>query len=634
MKLNDLFRLIRKHIVLLLLIPVLLGAAVAYKTTDTFSSRTTLYTGMTSGTNVQIDQSFNLFTTNASFDNLINIIQSRETSREVALRLLAQHLMLGKPDPRYISVKSWEELNKMIPPSVRGLIVKKATQEDKVSASSGPGSEQVLPDTTFSFTDLNPDNALNLQPASIDPAAFEQTVNNLSNYMLKDDTNFIFRLINGHNPHYSIKAISAVDVQRISSSDLIEMKYNSDDPGICQQTLAFLTETCMKNYKKTKETRSDAVVKYFEFKVKEAGDKLNAAEEKLLHFNQANNIVNYDDQSRAAASSKSDLITELQNNRIKLAGQEATVQQLESKMNSQQKVQANSANLISKRNELADVNSRLATAESASFGDPENEKKISDLKVQAQRLNEEIGDAVTELYNSSSSVQGMTGGTLMNTYLENVKDLQETKATISMLQNRIKDSEQEYSAYEPAGINLQRIDREVSIAEREYLELLQGLNTAKLKVQDVELSSNIKAVDPPYYPLSPNATKRLMMIIAAALFGFLLVFSTILAMEYFDGTLKNPQKASKILQLTPAGIYPKLTGKIGKENLALITNRLLEMIIQQIELYPNGRPLKTGPPDHFVFQHPRQGGQIHPAGKYCPEVETTRQKGDFDQFFG
>ena len=150
----------------------------------------------------------------------------------------------------------------------------------------------------------------------------------------------------------------------------------------------------------------------------------------------------------------------------------------------------------------------------------------------------------------------MTGGTLMNTYLENVKDLQQTKATIGMLQGRIKDSEREYSAYEPAGVNLKRIDREVSIAEREYMELLHGLNLAKLKVQDVELSSNIKAVDPPYYPISPNATKRLMMIVAAVLFGFLLVFSTILAMEYFDSTLRNPKKASKILQLPSAGSAP------------------------------------------------------------------------------
>ena len=86
--------------------------------------------------------------------------------------------------------------------------------------------------------------------------------------MTSDDTNYIYRLLNFNNPHYSIKAISSVNVQRISSSDLIELKYNSDDPGICQQTLVLLTEVCMKNYKKIKESRSDAVVKYFEYKLK------------------------------------------------------------------------------------------------------------------------------------------------------------------------------------------------------------------------------------------------------------------------------------------------------------------------------------------------------------------------------
>jgi capsular polysaccharide biosynthesis protein len=130
MKPSDLFRLIKKHIILLILVPVLLGAAVAYKTTDTYSSRTTLYTGMTSGTNVQIDQSFNVFTTNASYDNLINIIQSRETSQEVALRLLAQHLMLGRANPRYISYESWDELKQMTPPAVFKLVVKKVKKEE------------------------------------------------------------------------------------------------------------------------------------------------------------------------------------------------------------------------------------------------------------------------------------------------------------------------------------------------------------------------------------------------------------------------------------------------------------------------------------------------------------------------
>ena len=53
------------------------------------------------------------------------------------------------------------------------------------------------------------------------------------------------------------------------------------------------------------------------------------------------------------------------------------------------------------------------------------------------------------------------------------------------------------------GANLKRIEREISVSEQEFLEILHGLNLAKLKMQDNELSSNIKPVDQPFYPLNP-----------------------------------------------------------------------------------------------------------------------------------
>jgi hypothetical protein len=103
-------------------------------------------------------------------------------------------------------------------------------------------------------------------------------------------------------------------------------------------------------------------------------------------------------------------------------------------------------------------------------------------------------------------------------------------------------------------------------------------------MQDIELSSNIKAVDPPFFPLSPNPTKRSMSIIVAGLLGFILVLVTILAMEYLDNTLRNPKKASKILGLSCAGLFPKIYLKPGALNFLFIANRLLEMMIQKIIL--------------------------------------------------
>jgi uncharacterized protein involved in exopolysaccharide biosynthesis len=561
---------------------------------------------MTSGTSVQLDQSFNVFTSNAAFDNLITVIQSRETSQEVAIRLLAQHLMLSRHDSRYISLQSFLDLKHTTPAYINKLVVRHIYNRNKESGVQNPDTSKTS--GGFSFTEHNPDNSLNLQPAYLDQSAYELTVKNLHDYMVSNDTNYIYRLLNFNNPHYSIKAISSVSVQRISSSDLIELKYNSDDPGICQQTLALLTEVCMKNYKKIKESRSDAVVKYFEYKLKAGAVKLADAEDQLLKFNEKNKIVNFADQSEAAGKAAGNLEALLQSKRVKLAGDNAAIQKLEDKMNAQQDLQQKSASLIEKRNRLAEINMRLATVETGNANSQDNQEVIN-LKTQAETLKNEISVLVDGMYNSKTSVGDASQNNLLENYLTSVKDYQETKSEIGGLESRIQNAQKEYDSYAPAGVTLKRIEREISVAEQEYLELLKGLNLAKLKVQDVELSSNIKAVDPPYFPLAPNPTKRLLLVVLAALLGFIIVGSVILMLEYFDATLKNPNKAAKILGLDPAGVYPRITEKSNTINLPFVTSRLMEMIIQQVELYPKGRLISHEPRTILFFSTQNEEGK-------------------------
>ena len=58
-----------------------------------YTSQTVLYTGLATGCSIEMDKTFNYFVTNIAFENLINIINSKETQQEVAIRLLSQHLL-------------------------------------------------------------------------------------------------------------------------------------------------------------------------------------------------------------------------------------------------------------------------------------------------------------------------------------------------------------------------------------------------------------------------------------------------------------------------------------------------------------------------------------------------------------
>jgi hypothetical protein len=106
-------------------------------------------------------------------------------------------------------------------------------------------------------------------------------------------------------------------------------------------------------------------------------------------------------------------------------------------------------------------------------------------------------------------------------------------------------------------------------------------------MQDNEMASNIKTFDAPYFPLSPVPTKRKLMVMFAAVMGLMIVLAYIFLIEFLDNTLKNPSRASGIIKLPVIGVVPKIQAKQKKINLPLVTNRLMDIAVQYIELHLN-----------------------------------------------
>ena len=593
MSVIDFIRILRRHLVLLVVCPLILAAMVAYLTRKPvlkFGSETTLYTGIATGSSVEMDKTINSQATAAAFDNLINLVKSRETQQEVAIRLLAQHLLLEKADPRFIWAKNLAEIKRSTPMNVKRLLVKNTspsrqkTQVDE-AVPGNDAADTSMANETFSFYSEDESLRPAWLPASINKAAYEQSVKNLKEYMESNDTNFIYRLLNSTNPHYSISSISTIKVQRVGISDLVNLKYETDDPGICQQTLEIITQVCIKNYRSFKENRSDVVVKYFEFQLKLAASRLTVAEDKLLKFNTDNNIINYYEQSKAVAGVKEQLDLDYNNKRVHLAGVQAAIVRLEEKLGNQDQIQLKSSKIIELRDKLGALSYKITSIENKESIDANDTQILSNLKVQAEKLKDEIKTAVSDLYRFGNTIDGLPVSSILNDWITNVIEAENSKASLVVMAQRIIEFQKQYAIYAPAGANLKRIEREISVAEREFLEILHGLNEAKLKVQDNELSSNLKTIDPPYYPLTPAASKRSLLIIIGALVGFVIVLISVLVMEYLDESLNNPRKASKIISLPDLGIFPKILLKVQSTNFLFITNRLLEIAIQNIELH-------------------------------------------------
>ena len=607
MTIIELIRLILKHLRLLIIVPVLLALLVLMLTSKPsleYSSQSILYTGLASGSSIEMDKTFNYYATNTAFDNLINIINSRETQEEVAIRLLSQHLMLPKANPKYISSKLFEELKTKIPPELYEYV-------DKGNNTYKQESTKEESETEVLF------------PSEINRESYERTVKNLTELMNSSNTNFVYELLNYEDEHYSLKAISSIKAMRISSSDLIKLSYKVNDPGICQQTLAIYNEVCIVNYKNIKENRSGSVVKYFETQLELSREKLKEAEGKLLEFNKSYNIINYYEQSKAVAVVKEDMEVAYNNKKAELAGIQASTKRLEEKLNIQDQVQSKNNLVLQKKKELGNLSFEIALSEAESNNDEKSITRIAELKNQTEVLTREIQEGVNELYTYQNTLDGVPTSKVLPDWMNTVVQADNLKAEIKAMDQRNRDFQEQYAVYAPAGANIKRIEREISVSEQGYLEILHGLNLAKLKLQDSEMSANLKTIDPPFYPLTPMPTKRKILIIAAALLGAILILGVILVMEYFDDTLKNAKKASGILGLNSLGMMPKILLNPSTINPKYIHKRLVEIITQNIIQFLTAQNSENSTKTILCFSTQKMEGKTVLAGNIAKALKEN-----------
>lgn len=542
MNIIQLLRILHKNILLLLIGPIIMASIVFYLTRNEkqiFESQTSIYTGITSGYTIESTNNAKVdnFASSIAFDNLLNIIKARETQEKVAIGLLSQNLMLSKPDPNYLSKQAFKELQDIVPKDVMALV---------------------------------------------DKNSYDNTFDNLLNYKNKDQKNFIYNLLNYSHPFYSINAISGIKARRVQNSDLIELKYENSDPGICYQTLKLITRYFIKNYKSLNENQTNDVVKYFEDQVQLAIRRLGLSEDEMLDFNRTNDIINYYEQTRNISSRKEELDNDIQKVNILIAEAQSALNELNKRLTSQDKIYLKSEEIINKRNKLADLNSKISLTEIYTEDENKNIAKLSQLKKDADKLKKDLEFDINQLYLYGNSREGIPLEKLLAPWLEKTLQLQESKANLEVLTKRKLEFFNIYRKFAPLGATLKRIERKIGVNESEYLELLRSLTSAKLRQQNIQFTSNLKIIDNPYYPINPKPSKRKMLVFVAGFFAFLFILIIIIGLEYFDSTVKTAHRAQELTKLKLIGIFPKLVNIRNSVNLDYISNRAVEIIVLSV----------------------------------------------------
>lgn len=536
-------QIIIRRIKILILVPVIIGGIMVFLTRNQpqeFTSSASIFTAITSNSSLEdLGQSrVDYFATKSAYNNLLSILNSRSVIEETSLRLLASHLILSEPKNSVISKSSYDELQKIIPEDIKQLV--------------------------------QPNNA-------------EKTYRNLVDYLNQDSENFLYGLLNFNHPHYSYKAISTIKALQKDGSDIIQFTYSSNDAAIAYQTLNILINVFLSKYSVLKMNQTSAVVEYFEKQLKKSSDELGDAEDRMLEFNKSNNIINYYEQTKHISSQQEKIEVKLQDILMEYQSAEAVLEKLEAETKLRFNINLKNTEIMDIRKSLIAVSQKLAEMEIEATDSFESSVLQDELYEMKSGLEMQLHDKLDSLYIYEYNTEGIAIETLLNDWLKTIIEFESARARLLAMQAKSKEFQELYTKYAPLGAILKRIEREIDVKEKEYLEILHHLGLAKLKQQNEEMMSNMKIMDKPQLPIDPIPTKRKVLIIVAAFFSFIVALFGFIVFELLDKTIKTATRFAKLSELEIKSVACKTTSgsdvefeKINKRGLKQSIENIIE----------------------------------------------------------
>ena len=533
-------KIISDKFLYVLIIPIVVGGIVFFLTKDLpvkYATFSTIYSGVTSNSGLAVDiiKVDNVATQN-EYNNLMTILKSNSLFEDISLHLLTQHLIQTKPVKEIISEAAFNDLKKNVPAEVKKLVVK---------------------------------------------GNFEKTYSNLKKYIKQDEKNYIYRTMNYGHKYYSIQAISNLKGERLTNSDLIKISYESEDAGICFNTVKFATEIFVERYSELKISQSNSAIAYFERKLKEAADKLNASEQELLDFNIDNDIINYYEQTEQVTTQQEKIEVRLQEVKMEYEASQAVLSKLEIEVEKRFNINLRNSEVLRIRQQLVESNNAITAIEIGE--NTTNKAKLNELRIKRSAIETKLENKIDSLNIFENKSQGIESQKMLSEWLDAVKNNENYAALFKSMKIRQVDFMKQFKRYAPLGATIKRIEREIDVFEREYLSILRDLGMAQQNQQNIDMRSNMKVFDDTQFPINAIPSKKKLYVIAAALFSLIFYLLAVFIIELMDSRIKTPSLLSKLTGFETTAAFSIANNKKYKFS-EFITQKASLLIFEKIKL--------------------------------------------------
>ena len=523
----DLFRYIvrflykiRWYLIILPLIALIVAWFATRNMERVYDANTTIYTGMITGYNLEGGTGAAGGQSQTNITNLMLLMTTDVTIHEVSLRLFARCMMYGNPskDNNYISSEHFRQLSATVPADVKALI--------------NHNSEQA-------------------------------TYANLKAYEKPSQDNYLFGLLNYH-PWFGINSItSRLKVMQLKRSDIIDIAYTANDPGIVYNTLDILNEVFARQYQQVRFGETNEVIKFCEREVARLYKILTGAEDDLIRYNVSKRIINYGEQTKAVTGLDASQQTSDNSQLMNYTTAKSLMDYLERQLGDRAKIIRANRDFTDQITDISRIQSRISNLRLMnSEGGEDNVESQLEL-AKAEQLLQDRTARVKELTRdieagSYSTETGVKASDMISRWLEQVLLLEKTKAEMSAQDIMRQKIDKQILYYAPIGATLARKDRHISFIEGNYMEMLKALNSARLRQRNLQMTTaKLRVLNPPMFPMNAQPTNRMMILLGAFLLTFALTALYFFIVELLDRTLRDRMRSERITKVPVMGCFPK-----------------------------------------------------------------------------
>ncbi len=566
MKIEVFLRLLKQHLLWFILIPAIAAATAFYVTRNeqkVYKSQATLYTGLVSRYSLLSDRQNSFTDRSASaFDNILTTLNSRETLLQIGIGLLTEHLRLRQPDTLVLGRAGFQKLHEAITPGWENLYY--------VAADSA------------------------LLHRTIDSLAKTPTDNPIKTLLLKSES------------YYSIQQLEAniVAMARKNTNDVLLMEYESDDPAVSQRTLHYAIENLNKRYSTLKTSETNSVIGYYEAKLEKAKTKLAQAEANMRAFSERHQVLDYDEEARNVASSREALNGEYNQELMRRNAAKASLDALNKRMGQQGSVRVANNDLTEKQKKLADAESKLANARA--YG--QSRTVISQLQATVTQAGEELKSSAERYDAAANSADAIPTQTMASDRLTKSLEFEESSAKLELYQKRMNEFAAKTSQYGPLGSQLRQLNRNLAIAEKEYLDLIQNVDQSQTRRQDVAIGGTLEILDAPDFPLEPQPTKRMQLVLIGLGVGIFIAMLLTALRFWLDKRIQSPEQAESMIGMPVVALFPTVKKPTVFTKASLAARSMFEQLFNAINIEVTQNSTKPYPPVITLFSiRSRQG---------------------------